>query len=162
VKAVLASCLLASLCAAPSHSQELRKLITLPTPSAVSSVAVCGQSGLAAVLGRDGSITVFRLASAEAIIKRPAETGLRILACSPDGKLLATSKGDETVVIADVSGTALRKFPITGKQVGGLTFSPDSSMLAVQLYESPTQLWDVAHGVLIAAVRALPPRISIP
>ena len=153
MKAVLASCLLASLCAAPSHSQELRKLITLPTPSEVRSVAVCGQSGLAAALGRDGSITVFRLASAEAIIKRPAETGLRILACSPDGKLLATSKGDETVVVADLSGAALRKFAIAGQQVSDLSFSPDSSTLAVRLYEKPTQLWDVAHGTLIAALQ---------
>jgi len=153
VKAVFAPFLLAFLCAASSYSQEMRKLITLPTPSVVSSVAVCGQSGLVAALGRDGSITVFRLASSEAVTKRPAEAGLGVLACSPDGKLLATSKGDETVVIADVSGTALRKFAITGKQVGGLTFSPDSSMLAVQLYESPTQLWDVAHGMLIAALQ---------
>jgi len=112
VKAVFASFLFASLCAVSSNSQELRKLITLPTPSAVSSVAVCGQSGLVAALGRDGSITVFRLASAEVVTKRPAEAGLAILACSPDGKLLATSKGDETaviagVMIADISGTAL-------------------------------------------------------
>ncbi len=84
----------------------------LSMPGTPSVVAVCGQSGLAAALGRDGSITVFRLASSEAITKRPAEAGLAILACSPDGKLLATSKGDETVVIADLSGTALRKFAI--------------------------------------------------
>lgn len=153
MKAVFASFLLASLCAASSHSQELRKLITLPTPSAVSSVAVCGQSGLVAALGRDGSITVFRLASAEEVTKRRAEAGLGILPCSPDGKLLATSKGDETVMIADVSGTALRKSAITGQRVERLIFSPDSSMLAVQLYESPTQLWDVAHGILIAALQ---------
>ncbi len=153
MKAVGASLLLASLCAVSSHSQDLRKLTTLPTPSEVSSVAVCGQSGLVAALGRDGSITVFRLPSAEAVTKRPAEAGLGILACSPDGKLLATSKGDETVVIADISGTALRKFAIAARQVSGLTFSPDSSMLAVQLYEKPTQLWDVAHGVLIAALQ---------
>ena len=153
MKAVYTSFLLASLCAASSHSQELRKLTTFPTSSEVSSVALCGQSGLAAALGRDGAITVFRLASAEAVTKRPAEAGLGILACSPDGKLLATSKGDETVVIADVSGTSLRKFAIAGQRVGGLTFSPDSSMLAVQLYESPTQLWDVPHGTLIAKLQ---------
>ena len=116
MKAVFASFLLASLCAASSHSQGLRKLSTLPTPSEVNTVEVCGQSWLAAALGRDGSMTVFRLASTEAITKRPAEAGLAILACSSDGKLLATSKGDETVVIADLLGTALRKFATTGQR----------------------------------------------
>jgi WD40 repeat protein len=153
VKAALASLLMASLCAASSHAQEPRKLITLPAPSPVEHVSVCGQTGLAAALGRDGSITVFRLASAQVVTRQPAEAGLSNLDCSSDGKLLATSKGDGNVVIADLSGTALRNFTIAGKQIEHLTFSPDSSMVAVQLHESPTQLWDVAHGTLIAALQ---------
>ncbi len=152
MKALFASFLLATLCAAPAHGRELTMLTTLPVSSPVEHVAVCGHSGLAAALGRDGSITVFRPASAEVVTRRPPEAGLSVLACSSDGKLLATSKSDETVVIADVSGTALRRFSMSGKRVADLMFSPDSSMLAVLLYESPAQLWDVAHGTLIAAL----------
>jgi WD40 repeat protein len=134
-------------------AQDVRKLVTLTTTSEVQNVSVCGETGLVAALGRDGSIHIWRLPSGETVTERPAQDGVRTLACSPDGKWLAVGKGDGSVVITDIRGTPIHTLAVAPERIVDLAFSPDASVLAVHVFGSPAQLWDPAKGVLIAAMQ---------
>jgi len=151
VRAALAPVLAVLSLAVSARAQDVRKLATLATTSEAEAVAVCGETGLVAVLGHDGAIAVWRLPSGEQVARRPAEDGARSLACSADGMWLAIGKRDGSVAIADVSGTPIRTFSVDQHAVYALAFSPDKSLLAVEL-GGPTQLWDPARGVMVAAL----------
>ncbi len=135
-----------------SYAQAPRKLVTVTTTAPIRSVSTCGSSGLVAALGSDGSVEVWRLASGEVVTKRPPETGLGALACSPDGNWLAIGRRDGTVVIADMSGRTAQNLNVAHQRIARLAFSPDASLLAVGVHQSPAQLWDPAKGTRVAVL----------
>ncbi len=135
------------------NAQDVRKLVTITTPVRIGNVSVCGPSGLAAGFARNGSVYVWRLPSGELASSRPAEDGVSALACSPDGKWLALGKRDGSVVIMDVSGKAVRTLAVASNPIGDLAFSPDASLLAVNLSEAPVQLWNPAQGTRVAVLK---------
>jgi WD40 repeat protein len=135
-----------------SNAQDVRKLVTIATPVRIRSAAVCGPSGLAAGLARNGSVYVWRLPSGELANNRPAEDDITSLACSPDGKWLAIGKGNGSVVVADISGRPAKTLAV-GRRVGDLAFSPDGSLLAVSVDEAPVQLWNPAQGTRVAVLK---------
>jgi WD40 repeat protein len=114
---------------------------------------VCGSSGLAAGLARNGSVYVWRLPSGELLSSQPAQEGVSALACSPDGKWLAIANRDGSVLITDISGKPVRTLAVASLPIGDLAFSPDGSLLAVNVTEAPAQLWNPAQGTLVAALK---------
>lgn len=138
--------------AASTHAQTLRKLVTIATTASIRSVSTCGSSGLAAGLGSDGSVQVWRLATGEAVGKRAAEDGLGALACSPEGNTLAIGRRDGRVLIADASGRTARTLDVAHQEVNRLAFSPDAALLAIGVHQSPAQLWDPAKGRRVAVL----------
>ncbi len=138
--------------AALASAQELRKIVSLTTSSEIREVEACGETGLAAALGVDGAMTVWRLPSGEAVLKRAPEQGIRTIACSADAKWLALGKQDGTVVIADNSGAPVRTLNVSDAAIVGMAFSADNSVLAVQVRGLPAQLWNPFEGSLIAAL----------
>jgi len=135
-----------------SNAQDVRKLVTITTPARIRSASVCGPSGLSAGLARNGAVYVWRLPG-ELVSTRPAEGGISALACSPDGKWLALGKRDGSVVVADITGKAVRTLAVTRLRISDLAFSPDGSLLAVNVTEAPAQLWNPAQGTLVAALK---------
>jgi len=135
-----------------SNAQNIRKLVTIATPVRIRNVSVCGPSGLAAGLARNGSVYIWRLPSGELASNRPAEDGVTSLACSPDGKWLAIGKGDGSVVVAETSGKPAQTLAV-GRRVSDLAFSPDGSLLAVSVDEAPVQLWNPAQGSRVAVLK---------
>ena len=145
--------LLAAFCLAVSAgAQDLHKLITLTTTSEVQDVISCGETGSVAALGSDGSITLWRLPSGEAVRKIAAQAGIRTVACSADAKWLAMGRQDGTVAIADTTGAPIRTLNVARQAIVGLAFSPDKTVLAVRVRNSPAQLWDADKAILIAAL----------
>ena len=136
-----------------AHALDVRKLVTITTPARIRVVSVCGPSGLAAGLARDGSIYVWRLPSGELVSNRQAEDGVSALACSPDGKWLAIGKRDGSVVVTDITGKAVRTLAVTSLGIDDLAFSPDGSLLAVNVEDAPAQLWNPAQGTLVATLK---------
>ena len=136
-----------------ARAQDVHKLVTITTPVRIRAVSVCGTSGLAAGLALNGSIYVWRLPSGELVSNRKAEDGLRALACSPDGKWLAIGKRDGSVVFTDVPGTATRTLVVSKHGIDDLAFSPDGSLLAVNVSGAPAQLWNSVQGTLVAILK---------
>ncbi|QFU91753.1 hypothetical protein [Amycolatopsis sp. YIM 10] len=78
---------------------------------------------------------------------------VRDAAFSPDGRILATSAGDATVRLWDVTARAPIGEPLTGHTaiVNGLAFSPDGTVLATASYDQTVRLWDVARREPVGA-----------
>ena len=136
-----------------ANAQEVRKIATITTPIRVKTVTVCGPSGLAAGLAVNGSVYIWRIPSGELVGNRPAEHGVNALACSRDAKWLAIGKKDGSVVITDILGRPAKTLAVTNMPIQDVMFSPDGSLLAVQVSGAPVQLWSPAQGMLIAVLK---------
>jgi WD40 repeat protein len=139
--------------AAFSNAQDVTKLATIVTPVRIQGVSLCGPTGLAAGVARNGSVYIWRLPSGELVSQHPAEDNVRSMACSPDGKWLALGKSDGSVVIAEASGKAVRTLAVASSRIGDLAFSPDGSLLAVNVHGAPAQLWNPVRGKLVAVLK---------
>jgi WD40 repeat protein len=110
---------------------------------------------LAGVDRRTGEVRVWdRGTNAEVSSCKAHDGGMRVLAFSPDGKLLATGGEDRTAKLWD---------PLSVRQVGlfsghkagvtGLAFSRDGRRLATTSVDGTTRLWDISTQVEIAVLR---------
>ncbi|MEU6724520.1 serine/threonine-protein kinase [Nonomuraea wenchangensis] len=113
-----------------------------------SRMAFRPDGGALAVNGRDNALLDLRTGrTAEAPFA--AADGVRAIAYSPDGKVLATGTTTEGVTLWDGAGL-LRRLPVgaeEGEQIDALAFSPDGRTLAAAGAYGKVWLWDLAHGV---------------
>jgi WD40 repeat protein len=95
--------------------------------------------------------------SAEEIKERTRlgeSAGVRSLAFSPDGKTLAVSYDNKTVILWDTTTGKHRHVLGGGKDdVGKLAFSPDGGFLAGRLKPGVVRVWDVSAGKETVSVK---------
>ncbi len=72
---------------------------------------------------------------------------VRAVSFSPDGKLLATASGDNTVKLWDAStGKEIKTLTGHTNSVNGVSFSPDGKLLATASGDNTVKLWDASTG----------------
>jgi WD40 repeat protein len=80
----------------------------------------------------------------------PAPLGVRVVAFSPDGKLLAAGTGEPNeagaVTCWDLTSRKVRWSHSEKTGIPGLAFSPDGKTLAIAVYDNAARLLDVAGG----------------
>ena len=83
--------------------------------------------------------------SGEPLARLPTGNGVRSVAFSPDGRLLAAGQVDGGTLIWETDSWRRvgRPLPLAGAQVLGLAFSPDGRTLATSHDDGTVVLWDV-------------------
>jgi WD40 repeat protein len=94
----------------------------------------------------DGAVRVWDVQTGKLLSASDGQGTVRMLAFSPDGKLLASSSSDRVVRLWDAAtGKAVSEIKgQTGKGVRALAFSPDGRLLVSS--DRVVRLWDVASG----------------
>jgi len=121
----------------------------------VRAHAILGGSNLIAFGDRDGNIRLWDFERATQLASWKAHSGrISSLAVSPDGRILASSSGDEeTVKLWNAKGGQLRA-NLSGHKLGvfSVAFSPKGDLLASASVDDTCRLWDPATGKQIAAL----------
>jgi WD40 repeat protein/DNA-binding SARP family transcriptional activator len=127
---------------------ELHSLQTILAHRQTPGAAFSPDGGRLASIGVDGEVKVWDAATYQLVLTLPGEPGDVGFdaAFSPDGKLLAASRGTQLIVWDAASGQKLFALAgdLSGPTVNHLSFSPDSRRLAVANMEGTPKVWDVA------------------
>jgi WD40 repeat protein len=139
-----------------SSARLLRKL---PVHGQVKALAFSPDGRLASAIGADRHSTwmgpipgsgaqVWDTASGEAVLRLPDhEGGVKAVAFSPDGAILATTGNDGLVRLCDArTGKEKRKLVAGKGAVEALAFSPDGDLLAATGEDQKVRLWRIGTG----------------
>ncbi len=98
--------------------------------------------------GKPGEIKTWDMATGRPLFAVKAhKTGPISVACSPDGKLLASGGQDKQVILWNAEGQEIAALPIEADLTSHVCFSPNGKILAAGMGSSGSQsvrLWDVA------------------
>lgn len=114
----------------------------------IRSVAFSADGLLMAAAGGD-SLRVWNVMDGSLKYELPDLQGIRALAISPDGNMIALGLKDKTIQLRALQdGALIRKLTGHKDWVRALAFSPDGSQLASGAFDATARLWDTATGQL--------------
>jgi WD40 repeat protein/serine/threonine protein kinase len=121
----------------------------------VNSVAV-SQHGLIASGSSDRTFRLFDIKTKREIVSREVSTGVKRVAFTPDGRLLAVAEDNSQVTLWSVESLKLvAELPQHQAQIADIEFSPDGAMLALapNSMGNPLRLWNWRSQELFAVPR---------
>ncbi|HSJ59223.1 MAG TPA: WD40 repeat domain-containing protein, partial [Anaerolineae bacterium] len=139
------------------------------SPACLEATGVASQPCPLATVGMDGKLIVWDSQTGETLFDyQDAVGGLKSVAFSPDGKLLAIGSTGEpenpigTATILEVaSGDILSTMPGHAGWVWDLAFSPDGQRLATVDYRGVGRVWDVHTGETLVMLTGPPSGFSV-
>jgi WD40 repeat protein len=131
------------------QNADLSKSIFTETLSSILAV-VFSPDGILITGGVAGQVQLWQVSDGKSLFSWQAhKRWILSLACSPNGKMLATSSDDKTVKVWNIgTGECLKTFPGQTSWVYEVTFSPDSRFVASVGDEHTIKLWDICNGQL--------------
>jgi WD40 repeat protein len=104
--------------------------------------------------GTADSVTAWRVSDASLLFKLPVQA--RIIAASPNGKLLAATDAENFIALFDARDgrPVSERWPSLGK-AWALTFSPDSSLLVASGWSTEVRVWKLAGPTTSPTVQRL-------
>lgn len=101
----------------------------------------------AVVAGRDGHVRAWVFDRGGRLLHVLPEIGIKDVAFSPNGRLLATASADGSTTLWNPhTGKPVRGFRDTGDSVSAVAFSPDGALLATGGADGAARVWTVATG----------------
>jgi len=135
----------------PRHDGQVERVVFLPDGRLASaggrSAAGSGTSGF-------GEVKIWDLTTRRVVNLRGHTAIVEGLACSPDGRRLATGSDDRTIKLWDTT-TGEEVFTLRGHTAGVLcvAFSPDGRRIASGGYDRTVRVWDTGPPASHALVR---------
>src|SRR5205814_1121512 len=80
-------------------------------------------------------------------------SGVRLASISPDGRLLATDRGDAVRLWDVATRHQIAQFKGGADEIKSVAFSADGKTIAAGTFDGPIQLWNVASGQQAATLR---------
>jgi WD40 repeat protein len=115
--------------------------------TSIHTAAYAAGGRLLAAGGDDGVIRFWDPATGKEVRHTAGQVAV---ACSPDGKTLATFKGEAVILYDVATAKQLRKLPHKAGFLGGalvpLVFAPDGRTVAALAGDGSVSVWDVATG----------------
>jgi WD40 repeat protein/tRNA A-37 threonylcarbamoyl transferase component Bud32 len=131
-----------------------------PTQAGVSGVAFSGQDGriLAAATADNTVRGWFTRSGKPAFTLRGHSRAVTAVACSPDGRCLASGSLDGAVKLWDISqrDDDLTLRPWASEGVTAVAFSPDGTRLASATRDKVVKVWAMATRKVVLTLRSLP------
>jgi WD40 repeat protein len=105
--------------------------------------------GVASTIG----ISLHQADTLDELVFMEADSAVRGIAFSPDGKTLAAGLDSGSIEVWTVEGALVRSLEGHGERVNSVAFSPDGDLLASGSVDATVRLWQVSDGTLIGTLR---------
>jgi beta-lactamase regulating signal transducer with metallopeptidase domain len=98
-----------------------------------------------------GAVRLWDLATGRALFSLPESHGVRFVAYSPDGRMLATASVDGRIKLWDAATGQERRTLVHMVHARGLAFAPDGRSVAAGNLAGGVKMWDVETGRELAS-----------
>jgi WD40 repeat protein len=143
-------------CTLVAAAQELKTIAKLESSTAIQFAEVCKGGGGVVGVGKDGTVYSWHLPDGKversfSADKWASKRRVRNVSCSE--KWIALGLQDGSVALVDRAKGTEAKIQLGTSPVAVAEISPDSTLLAGAVADSPAELWDMATMKKVAVLR---------
>lgn len=118
----------------------------------IVAAALSADGRVAAAIGKDGALEVWRDGSLRASLGAALGAGPAV-ALDPTGRLAAAGVGDDVVIVDAETGTVVKRLSGHTDAVTGVQFSPDGRLIASSSRDHDARIWSISDWKLVATLQ---------